>query len=130
MCAAACPKGSVVPLHVLTMRARVMLAHPTVSESALWAQIRGGRLGARFIRQAPLAGRYVVDFLAPEFSLAVEVDGAYHRGQRRADARRDEWLRRAGYRVLRLEAEVVEHELPVAVERIRAALAARGCIAG
>jgi len=40
-----------------------------------------------------------------------------------ADARRDETLRRAGYRVLRLEAELVMQQLPLALERIAAALA-------
>jgi very-short-patch-repair endonuclease len=100
-----------------------MLAHPTESESKLWAQVQGGRLGARFIRQAPLAGRYVADFLAPEFSLVVEIDGPCHSRRHSADARRDEWLRRAGYGVLRLGAELVEHQLGVAVERIRAELA-------
>jgi very-short-patch-repair endonuclease len=64
----------------------------------------------------------VADFPAPEVSLVVEIDGPYHSRRQLADARRDEWLRRAGYRVLRLEAELVEHELPVAVERIRAEL--------
>jgi very-short-patch-repair endonuclease len=99
-----------------------MRSAPSVSESTLWAQIRGGRLGTRFIRQAPIGGRYVADLLAPACKLVVEIDGPYHRGRRPADARRDEWLRRAGYRVLRLEAELVEHQLPVAVERIRAEL--------
>ena len=123
MRAAACPKGSVVPPRVLVGRSRLMLGQPTASESRLWAEIRGGRLGTRFVRQVPLGGRYVADFLAPEFSLAVEIDGPYHSRRRPADARRDEWLRRAGYRVLRLDAELVERELPVAVERIRAELA-------
>ena len=62
------------------------------------------------------------DFLAPELQLAVEVDGKYHTRRPRADARRDEQLRRAGYRVLRLEAELVVRDLPAAVARIRAEL--------
>jgi very-short-patch-repair endonuclease len=99
-----------------------MLGHPTPSESRLWAEIRGGRLGARFIRQAPIGGRYVADLLAPACKLVVEIDGPYHSRRRPADARRDEWLGRAGYRVLRLEAELVEHQLEAAVERIRAEL--------
>jgi very-short-patch-repair endonuclease len=54
--------------------------------------------------------------------LVVEVDGGWHSRRRRADARRDEKLRRAGYRILRLEAELVLCALPVAVERVREAL--------
>jgi very-short-patch-repair endonuclease len=39
------------------------------------------------------------------------------------DARRDRKLARAGYRVVRLEAQVVMQRLPEALARIRAALA-------
>jgi very-short-patch-repair endonuclease len=56
--------------------------------------------------------------------LIVEVDGGWHSRRRRADARRDGKLRRAGWRVLRLEAELVRRDLPAAVEAIREALAA------
>jgi very-short-patch-repair endonuclease len=124
MCAAACPKGSVVPPPVLAARARVMRFAPSVSESRLWEQIRGRRLGALFKRQVPIGGRYVADFLAPELRVAVEIDGAYHGRRRAADARRDARLVRLGYRVLRLDAELVERQLPVAVEQIRAELVA------
>jgi very-short-patch-repair endonuclease len=80
------------------------------------------QLGVWFRRQVPL-GRFVADFVAPAAWLVVEVDGQYHARRRVADARRDRVLRRLGYRVLRLEAELVEQQLEVAVARIRAALA-------
>jgi very-short-patch-repair endonuclease len=124
MCAAACPKGSVVPPQVLAARARLMRFASNAAESLLWEQIRGRRLGVLFKRQVPIGGRYVVDFLAPELGVVVEVDGAYHSRRRAADARRDERLRRAGYRVLRLKAEVVERQLALAIELVRAELAA------
>jgi very-short-patch-repair endonuclease len=63
-----------------------------------------------------------VDFLAPRARLVVEVDGGYHMQRRRADARRDEKLRLLGYRVLRLEAELVMRELGAAVALVRKAL--------
>ena len=85
----------------------------------------GGRLGVAFRRQVPI-GRFIVDFCAPGVGLVVEVDGAYHAGRAGADARRDRDLARAGYRVLRLEAEVVLKQLPVALARVRAALAEGG----
>ena len=97
MLSVACPKGSVVPPRVLVARARIMLAHPTESESRLWARIRGGRLGTRFIRQAPIAGRFVADLLAPACKLVVEIDGLYHgtdahdeRENQRRQKKRDE----------------------------------------
>jgi very-short-patch-repair endonuclease len=72
-----------------------------------------------------LLGRCIADFFAPEARLVVEVDGGYHTRRERADARRDAKLRRAGYRVLRLEAELVMRDLPAALGRIREALAGR-----
>ena len=116
---------SSVTLHnlVLASRARGMRFALTASEQRLWQAIRGGRLGVPFRRQAVL-GRYIVDFLAPAARLVVEVDGGYHARRRHADGQRDVALARLGYRVLRLEARLVERELDAVVPRIREALAA------
>jgi very-short-patch-repair endonuclease len=117
------PKGSVVPPAVLAARARLMRFEPSPEEAALWRLLSGGKLGVAFRRQVPLLGRFVADFFAPEARLVVEVDGARHLRRRGADARRDEKLRRAGYQVLRLPAELVRREPAVALARIRVALA-------
>ena len=103
--------------------ARAMRRQPPASEHALWQALRSSQLGVGFRRQALVAG-CIVDFLAPSRRLIVEVDGGYHRSpaQRRADARRDRRLQRAGYRVLRLPAELVLTNAPEAVQLIRAAL--------
>jgi very-short-patch-repair endonuclease len=82
-------------------------------------------LGVRFRRQVPVGGRWIVDCLAPALGLIVEIDGSAHEHRRRADARRDEKLRRLGYVVLRLHAALVMHDLPAAVARVRQALEAR-----
>ncbi len=106
---------------VTELRARQMRSALTPSEEKLWAEIRGGRLGVSFRRQLPL-GNYIADFAAPAAKLVVEVDGAYHSRHQSADARRDRNLRRLGYRVLRLQASLVEERLELALSRIRAAL--------
>ena len=100
----------------------------TASERALWQLLRGGQLGVVFRRQVPLLGFCIVDFLAVGAGLVVEVDGPYHAtpAQRRADARRDRRLCRAGYRVLRLTAAEVLGQPEQALARVVAALAARG----
>lgn len=116
------PKSSVVLAEVLGSRARLMRFGQSEAEAALWRAIRGRKLGVSFRRQVPLLGRYIADFFAAEARLVVEVDGGWHSLQRSADARRDEKLRRAGYRVLRLEAEFVRRALPLVVERVRAAV--------
>jgi very-short-patch-repair endonuclease len=97
----------------------------TPSEAALWALIRGRRvLGVQFRRQVVLGGRFIADFLAPAARLVVEVDGGYHSRREQADARRDAALRSLGYRVLRLQAEVVEREPGRALALVREALEA------
>ena len=93
----------------------------TPSEEALWRLIRGCRLGVWFKRQAVI-GRFIVDFVAPAARLVVEVDGAYHALRRTSDARRDRALRRLGYHVLRLDADLVLKEPERALALISAAL--------
>jgi len=108
---------------VLVDRARMNRARETAGEAALWRALRSGALGVSFRRQVPLGGRCIADFFAPAAKLVVEVDGPYHSRRRGGDARRDRVLGRAGYRVLRLDDELVRERLDEAVARIRAALA-------
>jgi very-short-patch-repair endonuclease len=63
-----------------------------------------------------------VDFVAPRARLIVEVDGGYHATRVGADARRDSKLTRMGYRVLRLDADLVRRDVHAAVEQIRTEL--------
>jgi very-short-patch-repair endonuclease len=62
----------------------------------------------------------VFDLRNTQSRLVIEVDGGYHRARRQADARRDEKLRRGGWRVLRIEAE--HRNLPEVLRRIREAI--------
>ncbi len=106
--------------NVLEEHARQMRHAPTASEARLFEALRGGRLGASFRRQVPLAGRFMADLYASEVRLVVEVDGLHHTRRVEADARRDRALARAEVHVLRLEAELVMSDLDAAVERVRA----------
>ncbi len=106
---------------LLAERAHGMRLSPTETEQELWRAISRSQLGVPFRRQVPV-DRYIVDFLAPSIKLAVEVDGSCHARRVAADARRDRVLRRLGYRVLRLPAELVLRNLEEAVARIVAAL--------
>ncbi len=107
---------------VLDTRARQMRHQPTDSEARLFEALRAGRLGVRFRRQVPVAGRFIADLLATEVRLVVEVDGGYHTRRRAADERRDRVLVRTGYHVLRLEADFVMRDLLAAVGQVRAAI--------
>ena len=107
---------------LLAQRAHEMRHQLTRSESALWVAISRNQLGVVFRRQVIIANRYIADFLAPSVKLVVEVDGAYHSQRVAADARRTRALEQLGYRVLRVDAELVSRQLPLAVEAIRNAL--------
>jgi very-short-patch-repair endonuclease len=106
---------------LLVSRARHMLHQPTPSEDALWQALRGGVLGVAFKRQVVLGGRYIADFFAPSVGLVVEVDGGDHRSSRAADRRRDERLRRLGYRVVRVEATLVLRDVAAAAAFVQSA---------
>ncbi len=93
----------------------------TETESQLWHQLAGSALGVAFRRQSPI-DRYIADFVAPAAKLIVEVDDRKHELRRRADARRDRNLARLGYRVLRIDAQLVRRNVEEAVSLIKAAL--------
>ena len=90
-----------MPPDLLRSRAQTLRTHQTDAERGLWRALRGRQFeGYKFRRQRPL-GRYIVDFVCLEWGLIVEVDGAHHVDQARYDRARDEYLRDAGFTVLR-----------------------------
>ncbi len=95
--------------------------HPTPSEHMLWQALRGRQLGVKFRRQVILAN-VIVDFYAHEVRLAVEVDGASHRGREAHDRQRDAYLAAHGVRTLRVKAWEVERGLAGVLARVRAAI--------
>lgn len=105
--------------------ARVMRRCPTASEYVLWRRINAQQLGVPFRRQQVIGG-YIVDFLARKIKLVVEVDGGRHAMPSvvASDARRDRFLRRAGYTVLRVSAELVMRDTDAAVALVREAVRA------
>ena len=92
----------------------------TESEARLWSVPSAGKLGVQFRRQVVLGHRFIVDFVAPQVRLVVEVDGSYHAQRAAADARRDSKLRVLGYRVLRIPAALAMGDLQAAVALVAA----------
>ena len=107
---------------LLARRAAEMRSELNPAEAALWAQLKGRAQGVMFRRQVVVLDRYIADFLAPAVRVIVEVDGGYHARRERADARRDEKLSRAGFRVVRVPAELVLHAPAEAVALVRHAV--------
>ena len=106
----------------LELFARQHRSCPTESEVLLWSALKARQLGVSFRRQVPVGGRFIADFCAPSIQLIVEVDGAIHERKRGPDARRDLKLRRLGFRIVRLSAELVLRDLNAAVALVRAVL--------
>lgn len=79
--------------------------NPTPAESALWEQLRAGRLnGTRWRRQYSI-GNYILDFYCPKARLCIELDGEMHftaQGDT-ADFDRTEYLNSLGITVIRFE---------------------------
>ena len=85
----------------LLRHARRMRRAATDAESALWRQLRSGRLaGHKFKRQQPI-GSFIVDFVCFARKLVIEVDGGQHTDAQAADLVRTRWLESQEFRVIR-----------------------------
>ncbi len=81
--------------------AKSLRKNMTEAEQALWAHLRAKRfMGIKFKRQKPIGG-YIVDFVAVEVKLIIEVDGSQHLEAKEYDAERTHYLEGRGFRVLR-----------------------------
>ena len=81
--------------------AKKLRKNMTDAERLLWQHLRNRQLGEyKFRRQRPV-GPYIVDFVCLEKKLVIEVDGGQHAGQAELDAKRSDYLKEKGYRVLR-----------------------------
>ena len=94
-------------------RTRVALVLAGLPPEVQYPVVAGGR-------------RYRLDLAYPEHRIAVEYDGAEHRGQRRArlDLVREAALTAAGWRILRFDADVVLFQPDRVVAAVRAEMAA------
>jgi very-short-patch-repair endonuclease len=78
-----------------------MRSQSTDAERRLWQILRAHRFsGCKFRRQVPI-DFYIADFVCFAARLVIEVDGGQHAGST-SDERRDAYLNRQGFRVLRI----------------------------
>ena len=81
--------------------ARRLRRDQTETEHRLWSRLRSSQLeGFKFRRQFPI-GPFFADFCCQEAELVVELDGSQHLDLSGEDESRTEYLRNAGYTVLR-----------------------------
>ena len=92
-----------------TKRARELRNAATPAERLLWQHLSRSQQGAKFSRQMQI-GPFFADFLCRSLKLVVECDGFSHDLSPEADARRDAWMQREGYTVLRFtNADVLQN---------------------
>lgn len=99
--------------------ARENRRNTTLAEQVLWEHIRNKNLGVQFVRQH-IIGDYIVDFVALDVGLVIEVDGGYHseRQQQENDEIREKELNRKGYHVIRFTNEEVEFDTDYVIKQI------------
>ena len=102
-------------------RARDLRRNSTDAERKLWRALRSKLPQHKWRRQMPI-GPYSADFACFAEKLIVELDGGQHGETADYDARRSEFLREQGYRVIRFwNPEVLSNTYGV-LERIAAEL--------
>lgn len=105
-------------------RARALRRGDNMAEAIIWNELKAGRLaGHKFVRQMPV-GPYFADFCCRKARLIVELDGSQHADSEH-DRRRDAFLTRAGYSVLRFWSHDALRSTTQVCETILAVLAGR-----
>jgi very-short-patch-repair endonuclease len=102
--------------------ARQLRRDSTFIEKILWARLRNRYfLGLKFRRQQSI-GPFIADFVCFEKKFILEVDGPHHELEKAYDQRRDYWLTKEGYQVLRITTDEFTANENLALDKIRRAL--------
>jgi tRNA/rRNA methyltransferase len=107
--------------------ARLLRRNPTDAERALWEALTTDRrfAGNGFKRQVPV-GTHITDFVS--FPLRVVIDVLPARESEVAAKTRNDrqaWLIERGYRVLAVDASMIESDLPQVLDGLAASIAGR-----
>ena len=84
-------------------KAKKLRKNQTPQEIIVWSKLRNrGFKNLKFRRQYPI-GKYVVDFICLDKKIIIELDGWQHKKERqeRYDEKRNEFLEKLGFRMLR-----------------------------
>ncbi len=93
----------------------------TLEEKMLWQELKGNKLGRKFIRQYSV-DNYVVDFYCPAKRLAIELDGESHKDNQKYDQYRTKYLGAFGIGVIRFWNQEIRNDVEDVVEKIREAV--------
>ncbi len=106
----------------LKEHAKALRKAGNLSEVLVWNQLKKGQLfGLDFDRQK-IIGNYIVDFYCAEKGIVLEIDGDSHDSKTAYDARRDDFLRSLGLRVIHVQDTDVKKHLAGVIQYLRAIL--------
>ena len=111
----------------LKARRKELRNNPTPEEAILWKHLQRRRmLGKKFRRQFSIS-RYIVDFFCVDCGIAIELDGAPHFRELRAEyeTRRTAFLTGMGIDIIRFENRIVYENIEAVLETIREAIGKR-----
>lgn len=107
-----------------TERARELRQRDNPAEASMWTVLKNRQLGGhKFVRQLPI-GQYYADFVCRAYRLVVEVDGSQHVNNE-YDWKRDTYMAKEGYAVLRIPSATVLRQRAVVCDAILAVLEGR-----
>jgi len=95
-----------------------LLKNMTNSESILWDQLKGNKLGTRFRRQHVI-DNFIPDFVSLSLKIIIEVDGKIHDFQKEYDVNRQYLLEKDGYIVLRFTNEEILNDIESVLIKIK-----------
>ena len=101
-------------------RAKTLRRNLSLPEALLWTRLRALRGEGPTFRRQHRIGPYVADFYCSSARLVIEVDGAGHSEDAEIDhdRRRDAYMARLGYRVIRFPAADVLRNVDDVVQGI------------
>ncbi|HEY5337504.1 MAG TPA: DUF559 domain-containing protein, partial [Rhizomicrobium sp.] len=103
-------------------RAREMRHKPSAIENEFWQYVRDRKLDGFKLRRQVLIGPYIADFVCTEKKVVVELDGPLHDVD--YDARRDAYMQKHGYQIMRFKNDDVGWDFASVLVTVREALRA------
>jgi very-short-patch-repair endonuclease len=86
----------------IIQNARALRKNSTPWERKVWSLLKSSKFyGFKFRRQFPI-GNYIADLCCVKAKLIIELDGGQHSNSKAYDEKRDEFLEKQGYRILRI----------------------------
>lgn len=78
------------------------------------------KLNLDFVEQYPIRGSYILDFANPKLRIAVECDGSFwHPEGNYRDIKKNYFLKRRGWIVLRFSDKEIKEEIELCLEKIQ-----------